>query len=291
MQSGSALVTGASGGLGVALANNLARRGYPLVLTARSRPALKDVACRIRDTHGVAIIVQPADLSRPEGATELIAALDAQEVRPSILVNNAGFGLNERFQEHSSERLEAMLHLNVLALTGLTHAYAQRMKSHEGGHILLVASLAAYMPAPLMAAYGASKAYVLSLGEALHVELAPEVGVTVLSPGYMETGFDDASGFQPNAATKSTALPHRPSRGSDWMPCSPAKPRSWRAMRTRSRPCWDAFSPKPSWRGSSTSLLASGTTKDRVSEPLAAANQYAQAGRNIWKSCSSVTSE
>jgi len=207
MQSGNALVTGASGTLGVALANNLARRGYPLVLTARSRPALEDVACRIRDTHGVAIIVQPADLSRPEGATELIAALDAQEVRPSILVNNAGFGLNERFQEHSSERLEAMLHLNVLALTGLTHAYAQRMKSHEGGHTLLVGSLAAYMPAPLMAAYGASKAYVLSLGEALHVELAPEVGVTVLSPGYMETGFDDASGFQPNAATKSTALP------------------------------------------------------------------------------------
>ena len=206
MQSGSALITGASGGLGVALANDLARRGYPLVLTAQRRAALEDVARRIRDTYGVPVIVQPGDLSKPAGVAELLAALDAQDVRPSILVNNAGFGLNERFQEHSLERLEAMLHLNILALTALTHAYAQRMKADGGGHILLVASLAAHMPAPLMAAYGASKAYVLSLGEALQVELAPEVRVTVLSPGYMETGFDEASGFQPNAATKRTAL-------------------------------------------------------------------------------------
>lgn len=206
MKVGCALVTGASGGLGVALADDLARRGYPLVLTARSRPALEDVARCIRDAHGVQVIVQPSDLSKPTGATELIAALDVQDLRPSVLVNNAGFGLNERFDEHGLERLEAMLHLNILALTALTHGYAQRMKAHGGGHILLVASLAAHMPAPLMAAYGASKAYVLSLGEALHVELAPQVGVTVLSPGYMETGFDEASGFRPNAATKRTAL-------------------------------------------------------------------------------------
>lgn len=207
MTGGSALVTGASSGLGAALADELARRRYPLVLTARNRLALEDVARRIRDAHGVPVIVQPSDLSIAGGATELIAALDAQDVRPSVLVNNAGFGLNERFEEHGLERLEAMLNLNILGLTALTHAYAQRMKASGGGHILLVASLAAYMPAPLMAAYGASKSYVLSLGEALHVELAPEVGVTVLSPGYMETGFDEASGFRPNAATKRTALP------------------------------------------------------------------------------------
>ncbi|MBB4099350.1 hypothetical protein GGR46_002914 [Sphingomonas kyeonggiensis] len=188
------------------MADDLARRGYPLVLTARSRPALEDVARRIRDEQGVEVIVQTSDLSKLDGVKELIAALDAQDIRPSILVNNAGFGLNERFEEHGPERLEAMLHLNILALTTLTHVYAQRMKTHGGGHILLVASLAAHMPAPLMAAYGASKAYVLSLGEALHVEFAPQVRVTVLSPGYMETGFDDTSGFRPNAATKRTAL-------------------------------------------------------------------------------------
>ena len=99
-----------------------------------------------------------------------------------------------------------MLQLNIVALTKLTRFYGQRMIAVDGGHILLVASLAAYMPAPLMAAYGASKAYVLSLGEAFHFELAPQVGVTVLSPGYMETGFDAASGFQPTAATQRTAL-------------------------------------------------------------------------------------
>jgi short-subunit dehydrogenase len=207
MKTHCALVTGASGGLGIALADDLARRGYDLVLTARSVSALEDIARRIREAHGVKITVQPSDLSKPQGVTELVTALDAQGVQPSILVNNAGFGLNERFEEHGAERLAAMLHLNILALTELTRTYAQRMKVHEGGHILLVASLAAHMPAPLMAAYGASKAYVLSLGEALHVELAPKVGVTVLSPGYMETGFDEASGFQPNAATRRTALP------------------------------------------------------------------------------------
>jgi len=110
------------------------------------------VARRIRDAYGVPVIVQPGDLSKPAGVTELLAALDAQEVRPSILVNNAGFGLNERFEEHSLERLQTMLHLNVLALTALTRAYVQRMKADGGGHVLLVASLAAHMPAPLMAA-------------------------------------------------------------------------------------------------------------------------------------------
>jgi short-subunit dehydrogenase len=206
MKLGGALVTGASGGLGAALADELARRGHPLILTARNLPALDAVACRIREAHDVEVIVQPSDLSKSQGVTDLVAALDAQNVRPSILVNNAGSGLNERFEQHGLERIEAMLHLNIQALSALTHVYAQRMKADGGGHILLVASLAAHMPVPLMAAYGASKAYVLSLGEALHVELGPQVGVTVLSPGYMETGFDDASGFRPNAATKRTAL-------------------------------------------------------------------------------------
>jgi uncharacterized protein len=99
-----------------------------------------------------------------------------------------------------------MLQLNILSLTELTRLYARRMMAADGGHVLLVASLAAHMPAPLMAAHGASKAYVLSLGEALHVELGPKIGVTVLSPGYMETGFDAASGFQPNAPTRRTAM-------------------------------------------------------------------------------------
>jgi uncharacterized protein len=202
-----ALVTGASSGLGIAFAEDLARRGYDLVLTARGADSMEALAKRIRDSDGVDVVVQPADLSKPQGVRELTVTLDARGLSPMIVVNNAGVGLNERFAEQDADRLASMLQLNILALTELTRVYGQRMMAADGGHILLVASLAAYMPAPLMAAYGASKAYVLSLGEALHVELAPKVGVTVLSPGYMETGFDAASGFQPTPATRRTALP------------------------------------------------------------------------------------
>jgi short-subunit dehydrogenase len=201
-----ALVTGASSGLGIAFAEDLARRGYDLVLTARGAEAMEALAERIRDSHGVDVVVQPADLSKPQGVGELTAKLDARGLSPLVVVNNAGVGLNERFAEQDADRLASMLQLNILALTELTRFYGQRMMAADGGHILLVASLAAYMPAPLLAAYGASKAYVLSLGEALHVELAPKVGVTVLSPGYMATGFDMASGFQPTPATRRSAL-------------------------------------------------------------------------------------
>jgi uncharacterized protein len=206
-----ALVTGASGGLGTAFADDLALRGYDLILTARNADAMEVLAKRVRDSRGVDDVVQPADLSKPQGARELCATLDARGLEPMVVVNNAGFGLNERFAEQDADRLASMLQLNILALTELTRVYGQRMMAaEEGRHILLVSSLAAYMPAPLMAAYGASKAFVLSLGEALHVELAPKVGVTVLSPlspGYMETGFDAASGFRPTPATRRTALP------------------------------------------------------------------------------------
>lgn len=202
-----ALITGASSGLGIAFAERLAQRGYHLILTARSAPAMESLASRLRDQHAMDVAVQPADLSRPQGAAELVALLDARGLSPSVVINNAGLGLNDRFVEQDPDRLAAMLHLNILALTELTRCYGQRMDAAGAGHILLVASLAAYVPAPLLAAYAASKAYVLSLGEALHVELAPKVGVTVLSPGYMNTGFDAASGFRPTPMTQRSALP------------------------------------------------------------------------------------
>lgn len=203
---GTALITGATGGLGSAVAEELARRGHDLVLTSRGVTALQALADRLSATYGIKAVAEPADLSTATGATSLVAALDAKRRAPRVLVNNAGFALNEGITGHSPERLGAMLQVNVTALTELTRIYATRMAQADGGHILLVASMAAYMPAPMMAAYAASKAYVLSLGHALHVELAPAVGVTVLSPGYMETGFDAVSGFVPSPATRRTAL-------------------------------------------------------------------------------------
>ncbi len=132
--------------------------------------------------------------------------LDQRGIEPNVLVNNAGFGLSGAFIGHDPERLRAMLQLKVISLTELSHAFGRRMAERGGGHILLVASLAAYQPDPLRAAYGASKAYVLSLGEALHVELAPKVGVTVLSPGLMDTGFNAVSGFQVSSSLKRTEM-------------------------------------------------------------------------------------
>ena len=106
-----------------------------------------------------------------------------------------------------------MLQLDIVALTELTQVFGRRMAQAGGGHILLVASLAAYQPTPRLAAYGAAKAYVLALGEALHVEMAPKVGVTVLSPGLMDTGFNAVSGFSPNpAARRLTLSPARVAR-------------------------------------------------------------------------------
>ena len=95
-----------------------------------------------------------------------------------------------------------MLSLDIVALTELTHLFGKRMASRGKGHILLVGSLAAYQPDPLLAAYGAAKHFVLALGVALHVELAPRVTVTVVSPGLMDTGFNEVSGFRPKASLK-----------------------------------------------------------------------------------------
>jgi short-subunit dehydrogenase len=201
-----ALVTGASSGLGAALAEELASRGYDLILTARSKVPMDELAARLRSRPGVNVTVVEADLSQHDGVTDLTDRLDAQGLKPTVVVNNAGFGLNERFVNHDGDRLAAMLRLNVLSLSELSRFYGQRMAAAGRGYILLVASVAAYQPDPLMAAYGASKAYVLSLGEALHVELSPRVGVTVLSPGFMETGFSAVSGFEPTQMTVRTAL-------------------------------------------------------------------------------------
>ncbi len=167
---------------------------------------MQRLADTIRQVHGVEVVIEPVDLSVPGSAAVLRQRLDQRGIEPDVLVNNAGFGLSSAFIEHDPERLRAMLQLNVISLTELSHAFGRRMAERGGGRILLVASLAAYQPDPLLAAYGASKAYVLSLGEALHVELAPEVGVTVLSPGLMDTGFNTVSGFQTPSSLKRTEL-------------------------------------------------------------------------------------
>ena len=201
-----ALVTGASSGLGIAFATALAARHVNLVLTARRAEPMRQLAADLEARHGVSVVVEPMDLAAPDGASTLRDRLDARGIEPDILVNNAAFGLSGAFVDNDPEALRKMLQLDIVALTELAHIFGQRMVKRDGGRILLVASVAAHQPTPLAAAYGAAKAYVLSLGQALHDELAPEVVVSVLSPGLMETGFFEAAGYQPPASLRRTML-------------------------------------------------------------------------------------
>ena len=207
MQRKVGLVTGASSGLGVALVRGLAARGYDIALTARSKAPMEQLAAEIRQTHAVRATVHPIDLGKPGSAATLVKELADMQIVPEVLVNNAAFGLSEPFVHHDPRRLTSMLQLNMVSLAELTLSFGRRMQEEGRGHILLISSGAAYLPTPSMAAYGATKAFILSLGEALNVELAPTVGVTVASPGPMETGFNVASGYKLSPSMQLMLMP------------------------------------------------------------------------------------
>ena len=197
-----AVVTGASSGLGIEFARALALRKCNLVLVARREEPMQALAEELREQHAVEVVVEVTDLSTAGSPRDLQQRLDERKLEPSILVNNAAFGLSGEFLMQDMDRLHEMLHLDIVTLTELTHLFGKRMASRGKGHILLVASLAAYQPDPLLAAYGAAKHFVLALGIALHVELAPKVIVTVVSPGLMNTEFNEVSGFRPKASLR-----------------------------------------------------------------------------------------
>lgn len=187
-----ALVTGASRGIGLELARLLAQDGYDLVLVARSEDALKQIARELEAAHAIQARVLVQDLSRPEASGVVFAALEASSTAVDVLVNNAGFGSHGPFREIDGITARDMLQVNNAALTELTRQFLPGMLERGSGRILNVASLAAFMPGPMMAVYHASKAYVLRLSVALAEELRGSgVTVTVLCPGYVRTGFQD----------------------------------------------------------------------------------------------------
>jgi short-subunit dehydrogenase len=190
--------------MGAEFASLLAGRGYNLVLAARSVERLQTVARDLRDL-GVSIHVEPIDLSKEGSAVCLIEAIRNRGIELDVLINNAGQGLHGDFIDQSGHAIDRMLYLNIASLTALTHGIAADMVARNSGHILLVASLTAFMPSPTYAAYAATKAYVRHFGEALHAELAARnVVVTVLSPGLMDTGFLSAAGQEPSKSMKRT---------------------------------------------------------------------------------------
>lgn len=185
-----ALVTGASSGIGLELARELARRQHDLVLVARDEARLREVASELETAHGSTVTVLPADLARPEAPARIAAELEEKGLALQMLVNNAGHGAFGPFTEIPLETELSMIQVNVAALTALTRLLAPGMVARHSGRILNVASTAAFAPGPLMAVYYATKAYVLSFSEALANELADTgVTVTALCPGPTQSGF------------------------------------------------------------------------------------------------------
>jgi short-subunit dehydrogenase len=189
------LITGASAGIGVALAHVFAAHGHELVLIARREQRLAALADEIAAKGHPRPVVLPLDLAAAGVADRVGEALAARGLEPEIVVNNAGFGLvGEAATLDRAEQL-AMIDVNVRALTDLSLAFVNSLERHRGG-ILNVASVAAFMPGPGMAVYYATKAYVLSFSEALHSELKPRgIRVTALCPGPVPTEFQARAGI------------------------------------------------------------------------------------------------
>lgn len=195
-----ALITGASSGLGEEFALQLAPRADKLILVARREDRLQALATVIQEKFPqVAVEILPADLSSPSGCEALLQALATKNLRPDLLVNNAGLGDYGEFAGSDWSRTESMLQVNMLALTRLTHAIVNQMIESKRGAIINISSLASTLPMPDFAVYAATKAYVSSFSEALRIELKPH-GIPVLAvcPGPVKTEFGLVASRLPN---------------------------------------------------------------------------------------------
>jgi uncharacterized protein len=189
-----ALITGASVGIGRDLAELFARDGHHLILTARNEAQLQELAAKLRDQFHVNVDVVVQDLSVAGASQRIFDQLQSKRI--DYLVNNAGFGTHGPFAEAELQSQLAMLQVNIVALTHLTRLFLSGMLARKSGRILNVASLAAFLPGPFMAVYYATKAYVLSFSEALSSELSGSgVTVTALCPGATRTEFQKRAGI------------------------------------------------------------------------------------------------
>ena len=188
-----ALITGASRGLGLELARLYAADGHDLVLIARSGDALDTLAADLRQAHGIQVRTLVEDLADPKASSRIAAALADTAI--DVLVNNAGFGTNGAFHTLPVQREVDQVQVNVTALTALTGHFLPAMVERGRGHVLNIASTAAFQPGPFMATYYATKAYVLSFSEGLAHELkGTGVTVTAHCPGATATGFAAIAG-------------------------------------------------------------------------------------------------
>lgn len=191
-----ALITGASSGLGIDFAHLFAKDGIDVVLLARSADKLQELAEELRKSYNIAAHVMVKDLSNETDLNSIFQELQAENIEIDYLVNNAGFGHHIPFAELPWNEHQALMRVNMEALTQLTHEFLGPMLKKGKGRILQIASTASFQPGPFMALYYASKAYVRSFGEALSKELeGTGVTVTVLCPGPTQTAFFEKAGM------------------------------------------------------------------------------------------------
>lgn len=202
-----ALVTGASSGIGADLAREAARDGHDLVLAARRVEPMEALAHELA-SHGASATVIAADLAQPGAAAALANEIAGRGLSIDVLINNAGLGANGRFDESDPVRNAEILQVNIVALTKLTRLILPGMVARRRGRVMLVASTAGFQPGPQMAVYCASKAYVLSLGEAIAYELRGSgVTVTTLCPGATSTEFSRVAKAGDSGLFRSRLIP------------------------------------------------------------------------------------
>lgn len=190
------LITGASSGIGKELAYVYAEKGYNLVLAARRKDRLTEIKNEITTKYRVSVDIFNIDLSKTDSAGNLYKKVKDKNIKVDTLINNAGFGMKGGFKDIDISREESMLVLNMVTLTRLTRLFGNDMIGAGGGHIINIASTAAFQAIPWLAAYSATKAYVLSFSEAIAYELKDDnVKVTVICPGATQSEFAEVAGF------------------------------------------------------------------------------------------------
>jgi short-subunit dehydrogenase len=202
-----ALITGASSGIGVEFAKLLAQDKYNLILTARSENTLNTIADELTTQYKIDVVVIPHDLSLPGAGLELSEKITDKGIEVDVLINNAGFGDHGQFVESSMGKTIDMINLNVVNLTELSLIYGKKFADKKAGMLLNVASTAAFQPIPKMSVYAATKSYVLHFTEAMHFELKNSgVFVSALCPGATRTGFIQAANMENSTLFESNAM-------------------------------------------------------------------------------------
>lgn len=203
-----ALITGASSGIGLELARIHASRGGNLILTARRIDLLEKLKKEIAERFGVDVLVIQKDLAQAGAAREIFESVKEKGIEIDYLINNAGFGLYGKFEEQDLAELRRMIELNITALTELTHLFLPSMIKRESGRIMNVASTAAFQAGPLLSVYSATKAYVLHFSEGVANEIRHTgVTITAFCPGATATGFQEAAHIGESRLVKGKKLP------------------------------------------------------------------------------------